>query len=33
LSATWTSPDGKTTMEAGLRRLDLQLFARHAAAR
>src|SRR5271169_698468 len=33
LSATWTSPDGKTTMEAGLRRLDLQHFTRHADAR
>jgi pimeloyl-ACP methyl ester carboxylesterase len=33
LSATWTSPDGKTSMEAGLRRLDLQRFARHANAR
>lgn len=33
LSATWTSPDGKTSMEAGLRRLDLQHFARHAEAR
>jgi pimeloyl-ACP methyl ester carboxylesterase len=33
LSATWTSPDGKTSMEAGLRRLDLQHFARRAEAR
>jgi pimeloyl-ACP methyl ester carboxylesterase len=33
LSASWTAPDGKTTMEAGLRRLDLQHFARHADAR
>jgi dienelactone hydrolase len=33
LSATWTSPDGKTSMEAGLRRLDLKHFARHADAR
>jgi pimeloyl-ACP methyl ester carboxylesterase len=33
LSATWTAPDGKTTMEAGLRRLDLQHFSRHADAR
>jgi dienelactone hydrolase len=33
LSATWTSPDGKTSMEAGLRRLDLQRSARHADAR
>ena len=33
LSATWTSPDGKTSMEAGLRRLDPQRFPRHAEAR
>jgi dienelactone hydrolase len=33
LSATWTSPDGKTSMEAGLRRLDLQRFSQHADAR
>ncbi len=33
LSATWTSPDGKTSMEAGLRRLDLQHFARHSGAK
>jgi len=33
LSATWTSPDGKTSMEASLRRLDLQHFLRHADAR
>jgi pimeloyl-ACP methyl ester carboxylesterase len=33
LSATWTSPDGKTSMEAGLRRLDLQHLARRAEAR
>jgi pimeloyl-ACP methyl ester carboxylesterase len=33
LSATWTSPDSKTSMEAGLRRLDLQHFSRHADAR
>jgi pimeloyl-ACP methyl ester carboxylesterase len=33
LSATWTSPDGKTSMEAGLRRLDLQHFARRGEAR
>ena len=32
LNATWTSPDGKTSMEAGLRRLDLQHFARHTDA-
>jgi dienelactone hydrolase len=31
LSATWTSPDGKTSMEAGLRPLDLQRFLHHAA--
>ena len=30
LSASWTSPDGKTTMEGALRRLDLQYFAHHA---
>ena len=33
LSVTWTSPDGKTSMEASLRRLDLRQFARHAEAR
>ena len=33
LSATWTSPDGKISMEAGLRRLDPQRFPRHAEAR
>jgi hypothetical protein len=33
LSATWTSPDGKTSMEAGLRRLDPQRFPRHAEVR
>jgi pimeloyl-ACP methyl ester carboxylesterase len=33
LNATWTSPDGKTSMEAGLRCLDLQHFLRHADAR
>ena len=33
LSATWSAPDGKTSMEAGLRRLDLQHFVRHADAR
>jgi pimeloyl-ACP methyl ester carboxylesterase len=32
LSATWTSPDGKTTMEGALRRLDLQFFSHHADA-
>ena len=33
LSASWTAPDGKTSMEAGLRRVDLQHFLRHAEAR
>jgi hypothetical protein len=33
LSASWTSPDGKISMEAGLRRLDPQRFPRHAEAR
>jgi len=33
LNATWTSPDGKTSMEAGLRRLDLQNFSRRREAR
>ena len=33
LSATWTSPDGKTTMEGALRRLDLQFFSRRADVR
>jgi len=33
LSATWTSPDGKTSMEAGLRRLDPQHLARRAETR
>src|ERR1700730_16394946 len=33
LSATWTSPDGKTSMAAGPRRLELHHFARHADAR
>jgi dienelactone hydrolase len=33
LRATWTAPDGKTSMEAGLRRLDLQHLPRHAEAR
>jgi dienelactone hydrolase len=31
LSGTWTSPDDKTSMEAGLRPLDLQRFLHHAA--
>ena len=33
LSATWTSPDGKTSMEAGLRHLDMKRFSRRAEAR
>jgi pimeloyl-ACP methyl ester carboxylesterase len=33
LSATWTSPDGKTSMDGSLRRLDPQHFLRHADAR
>jgi pimeloyl-ACP methyl ester carboxylesterase len=33
LGATWTSPDGKTSMDAGLRRLDLPRIARRAEAR
>jgi len=33
LNATWTTPDGKTSMEAGLRRLDLQNFSRRREAR
>jgi hypothetical protein len=33
LSANWTSPDGKTSMEAGLRRIDLHYFVRHTQAR
>jgi pimeloyl-ACP methyl ester carboxylesterase len=33
LSATWTSPDGKTTMEGALRRLDLQFLSRRTEAR
>jgi pimeloyl-ACP methyl ester carboxylesterase len=33
LRATWTSPNGKTSMEAGLRSLDLQRFSHHADAR
>jgi dienelactone hydrolase len=32
LSVTWTSPDGKTTMEGALRRLDLQYFSHQAEA-
>ena len=33
LKATWTSPDGKTSMEAGLRRIDPHHFLRRADAR
>jgi hypothetical protein len=33
LRAIWTSPNGKTSMEAGLRSLDLQRFSHHADAR
>jgi len=33
LNATWISPGGKTSMEAGLRRLDLQNFSRRREAR
>ena len=33
LNATWTSPDGKTSMDASLRHLDLQHFLRHANVR
>jgi hypothetical protein len=33
LSATWTSPDGKTTMEGALRRVDLQVFSHRTEAR
>jgi pimeloyl-ACP methyl ester carboxylesterase len=33
LHVTWTSPDGKSTMEAGLRRLDPLRLARRSAAR
>ena len=33
LAAIWTSPDGKISMEAGLRRLDPQNFPRRAEAR
>jgi pimeloyl-ACP methyl ester carboxylesterase len=32
LSATWTSPDGKTSMEASLRHLDLQHYLRRVDA-
>jgi hypothetical protein len=32
LTATWTSPDGKIAMDAGLRRIDLHHFS-HAATR
>jgi pimeloyl-ACP methyl ester carboxylesterase len=33
LSVTWTSPDGKTTMDAGLRRIDRLHFPPQATAR
>ena len=33
LSATWTSPDGKTSMQAGLRSLNLSHLSRRADAR
>jgi hypothetical protein len=33
LSAVWTSPDGKTSMQAGLRPLDLLHLSRRAEAR
>jgi len=33
LSGTWTSPDDKTSMEAGLRPLDLQRFLHHTGLR
>jgi dienelactone hydrolase len=33
LSGTWTSPDGKTSMEAGLRSLDLRHILHHADVR
>jgi pimeloyl-ACP methyl ester carboxylesterase len=33
LKATWTSPDGKTSMEASLRRIDPRRFSRRAEAR
>ena len=33
LKATWTSPDGQTSMDAGLRRIDPQDFARRAESR
>jgi hypothetical protein len=33
LNATWISPDGKTSMEAGLRRIDPHHFLRRAEAR
>ena len=33
LNATWISPDGKTSMEAALRRLDLQQLTRRAEAK
>jgi len=33
LKATWISPDGKTSMEASLRRIDPRHFSRRAEAR
>jgi hypothetical protein len=33
LKATWTSPDGKTSMDAGLRRIDPRDFSRRAESR
>jgi pimeloyl-ACP methyl ester carboxylesterase len=33
LKATWISPDGKTSMDAGLRRIDPQDFSRRAESR
>jgi pimeloyl-ACP methyl ester carboxylesterase len=33
LTATWTSPDGQTSMDAGLRRIDPQNFSRRAESR
>ena len=33
LKVTWISPDGKTSMDAGLRWLDPQPFSRRAEAR
>jgi hypothetical protein len=33
LKATWISPDGKTSMDAGLRRIDPRDFSRRAESR